>query len=68
MHLAVIIEALIKIALLVGGLMTAAAYFVLLDAAWILRPGCKIASDRIEWAFRSRRSSCLAWGNRWPTG
>src|SRR6187431_72560 len=37
MPTAIIIEALIKVALLVGGLMTAAAYFVLLErriAAW----------------------------------
>ena len=37
MPTAIIIEAIIKVALLVGGLMTAAAYFVLLErriAAW----------------------------------
>ena len=50
MNQATILEALIKAVILIGGLMTAAAYLVLLERGW--RPGCRTGSGRTAWAFR----------------
>ena len=61
-----IIESLMKIALIIGGLMTAAAYFVLVErwlAAWVQD---RVGPNRVGIPLTKIRFS--AWGSRWPTG